>query len=192
MNWRFLFSIGFALAYLVWILRGYRTYSRIGGILCLVGSIGIFIILACDYIKTLPSHAPLRTITGLATDRNSLFFNRSHSEFILVEAGTGRRILCTTVIDGPWADQPVRATYADDGKFMPSVVRIEILNDEQFPWHVEKGHAGWVGNSEAKRNPPLIVNFLGFVLFVIGAFAPTKRNLKPHELKGEMPEESGE
>lgn len=67
----------------------------------LVGSLGICINLACDYIRTLPPHAPLRTITGLATNKSSSFFNYSHSDFMLIEAGNGRRMLFTTVINGP-------------------------------------------------------------------------------------------
>lgn len=191
MNWRLLFSLFFAFAYLVWIWRDYKAYGRIGRVLCLVGSLGIFINLACDYIRTLPSHAPLRTITGLATNRSSLWFDHSHSDFMLIEAGTGRRTLFTTVINGPWADQPVLATYVDDGRFMPSVVRIEILSDEQFPWHVEKGHAGWVGAAYAKRRPPLFVSFLGSVFIVMGAFAPTARLAHPRQLEMRKPKVSG-
>ena len=175
MSWHLLLSLAFALAYLVWIWRGHRVYSHLGVLLCLVGSLGVGIDLACDYIRTIPSQAPLHTITGLATNRSSSFFNRSHSDFMLIEAGTGQRTFFSTVIDGPWGDQPVRATYVDDGRFMPSVVRLEILNDEQFPWHVEKGHAGWVGNSEAKKRPPLLLTFVYFILIVVGAFAPTRR-----------------
>ena len=84
MSWRFLFSLGFALAYLVWIWRDSKALSRVGYILCLVGSIGILIILTCDYIKTLRL-APLRTVTGLATTRSSTFFDRSNSDFVLIE-----------------------------------------------------------------------------------------------------------
>jgi len=181
MSWRLLFSLVFATAYLVWIWRGHKAYSRIGSLLCLVGSIGICVDLASEYVSTLPSRAPLRIITGLATNRSSTFLNHSHSQFMLIEAGTGRRTLFTTVIDGPWPDQPVRATYMDDGRSMPSVVRIEILNDEQFPWHVEKGHAGWVGNAEAKRRPPLFVGFLGLFFIVVGAFAPTNKLPRPEQ-----------
>lgn len=186
MSWGFLLSLGFALAYLVWIWRDRKAYSRAGGMLCLVGSTGILILLTCDYIRTLPSHAPLRTITGLATNKSSLFFDRSHSDFMLIEAGTGRRILCTTVINGPWTDQPVRATYVDDGRFMASVVRIEILSDDKFPWHVEKGHAGWVGTTEAKRRVPLIASFMGFVFLVVGALAPKKRTASPNQITDDV------
>ena len=180
MSWRLLFSVVFATAYLVWIWRGHEAYSRIGSLLCLVGSLGICIDLANDYVKTLPSHAPLRTITGLATNESSDLLS-SHSHFVLIEVRTGRRMLFTTAIKGPWADEPVRATYADDGRTMPSVVRIEILNSEQFPWHVEQGHAGWIGNAEAKRRLPLAVTFLGFVLIVAGAFAPANKRTIPEE-----------
>ena len=192
MSWWILFSLAFATAYLFWIWRDHKAYSRIGSLLCLFGSIGICIDLACDYVRTLPSRAPLHTVTGLATNRSSNFFDRSHTVFMLIEAGTGRRTLFTTVIDGPWPDQPVRATYADDGRFMPSVVRIEILNDNQFPWHVEKGHAGWVGNAEARRRPPLFVSFLGFVFIVVGAFAPTNKTPRPEQLDSGTPDETGE
>ena len=103
---------------------------------------------------------------------------------MLVEEGTDRRILYTTVIDGPWADQPVRATYVDDGRYMASVVRIEILSDNQFPWHVEKGHAGWVGTAEPKRKAPFIVSFMGFAFILIGAFGPYKKNSQSRAAKG--------
>jgi hypothetical protein len=103
---------------------------------------------------------------------------------MLIEAGTGRRTLFTTVIDGPWQDQPILATYADDGRYMPSVVRIEVLNDEQFPWHVEKGHAGWVGIAEAKRRPPSFVIFLVFAFIVVGAFAPANKTDRQEQLDG--------
>ncbi len=190
MNWSFLFSLGFALAYLVWIWRDRKALSRVGYILCLVGSTGMFIILTCDYIKTLPSHAPLRTVTGLATNRSSLFFDRSSSDFVLIEDRTGRRILFTTVIDGPWTDQPVRATYVDDGRYMASAVRIEILSDDQFPWHVQKGHAGWVGAAEAKRGAPLTVIFMGFVFMIVGVFR-TKGTTGP-QLRDAKQEMTGE
>ena len=183
MTWRLFPSLLLGLAYLVWIWRGHKAYSRIGGVLCLVGSLGICIELADDYTRTLPSQAPLRMITGLATDRTSILLS-SHSDFALIEAGTGRRTLFTTAITGPWADQPVRATYMDDGRFIRNVVRIEILNDEQFPWHVEKGHAGWVWNAEANRRPPPLVALLELVFIVAGALAPTTRMTSPEQLEG--------
>jgi hypothetical protein len=192
MSWRFLLSIGFALAYLAWIWKDPREHGRAGAILRLIGSAGIFVHLTCAYISTLPSHAPLRTITGLATNRSFLWFDHSYSDFMLVEEGTGRRIFFTTVIDGPWADQPVLATYVDDGRYMASVVRIEVLSDDQFPWHVEKGHAGWVGTAEPKRKAPLIVSFIGFAFIVIGAFAPTRRTASPDQLQDSGTEVSGE
>lgn len=192
MSWRSLLSLGLALAYLAWIWRDRKAYSRVGGILCLVGSAGIFIILICDYVKTLPSHAPLRTITGLATNRSSLVFDRSNSDFILIEEGTGRRILLTTVIDGRWADQPVRATYVDDDRYLASVVRIEILSDDQFPWHVQKGHAGWVGTAAAKRKAPLIVSFIGFAFILVGTFAPATRIASPNQVRDNKPDISSE
>jgi len=196
MSWRLSISLIFALAYLVWIWRGHKVYSRLGVLLCLVGSVGVCINLVNEYIRTLPSHAPLRTITGLATNKSSAFLS-SHSDFMLIEAGTDRRTLFTTVINGPWADQPVRATYVDDGRFMPRVVRIEILNDGQFPWHVEKGHTGWIGNAEAKRRPPLLMTFIALVFMVSGALAPTTIMMhlnRRHSLKGrwisQFPEKS--
>ena len=187
MGWRLLLSGAFALAYLVWIWRGHKVHSRLAVLFCLVGSLGVCIYLACAYISNLPSHAPLRTITGLATNRRSSFFNRSHSDFMLLEAGTGRRTLFSTVIGGPWGDEPVRATYVDDGRFMPSVVRIEILNDEQFPWHVEKGHTGWIGNAEAKRRPPLLMTFIALVFIVSGTVAPATRMTSPEQPEGRTP-----
>jgi len=175
MNWQLLLSVIFALVYLAWIWRSRKVYSRIGFTLCLIGSAGILIMLTCECIKTLPSHAPLRTITGLAWGKSSDFFTRSHSDFILTETGTDQRFLFTTVIDGPWADQPVRATYVEDGRKIPRVVRIEILSGDQFPWHVQKGHAGWVGTTEAKRSTPLMLNFIGFVFIMAGVFAPASK-----------------
>jgi hypothetical protein len=73
---------------------------------------------------------------------------------------------------------------------MASVVRIEILSDDQFPWHVQKGHAGWVGTAEAKRGAPLIVIFMGFVFIVVGVFR-TKGITAPQlrDAKQEMPGE---
>jgi hypothetical protein len=187
-----LLSIGLALAYLAWIWKDTRGYGRVGMILGLIGSVGIFVHLTCAYISTLPSHAPLRTVTGLATNRGSLWFDHSHSDFILVEEGTGRRTLFTTGIDGPWAEQPIRATYVDDVRYMASVVRIEILSDDQFPWRVEKGNAGWIGTAEPKREAPLIVSFMGFTFILIGAFAPAKRIAAPDPLKDPGTETSGE
>jgi hypothetical protein len=181
MSWRLLFSLAFALAYLVWIWRGYKAYNRIGRLLCLVGSLGIAIDLTCDYIRTLPSHAPLGTLTGLATNKSSLFFDHSNSDFVLIEAGTDRHILCSTGIEGPWADEPVRATYVDDGRFIHRVVGIEILSDDQFPWHVVKGHAGWVGSSEARRTAPPFVYLLVFAFVVAGVFALPTRSSRPLE-----------
>jgi len=100
---------------------------------------------------------------------------------MLIENKTGRRILFSTVIDGPWSDEPISATYSDDGRFMPTVVRIEILSDDLFPWKVEKGHAGWVGTAEAKRRVPLIVEALAFLFMIVGAFAPTTANNEPSD-----------
>lgn len=178
MSWGFFLSIGLALVYLAWIWRDRKAYNRARLIFCLIGSAGILITLACDFIRTLPSHAPQHTIAGFVTYRSSLMFDlfdRRNSDFILVEKGTGRRILFTTDIDGPWAHQPVRVTYVADGRYMPSVVRIEILSDP-FSWHVRKGLAkglaGWVGTAEAKRSTPLVINFLGFVFILAGVFAP--------------------
>jgi len=76
---------------------------------------------------------------------------------------------------------------------MPRVVRIEILNDDQFPWKVEKGHAGWVGTADAKRRPPLITEALGFLFIVLGAFAPaTAKNERADDATGANTEVSGE
>jgi hypothetical protein len=147
MDWKFLLSTGVALAYLAWTWRDGRRYGRVGKIL---GSAGIIVLLTCACISTLPSHAPLSTLTGLATDRTFGVFDHSHSDFILIEEGTGRRVLLTTLIDGPWEEQPVRATYVNDGRFVASVVRIEILRGDLHPWQVEEGHAGWVGTTEPK------------------------------------------
>jgi len=173
MSWRFAFSFVLALAYLVWICRGLKAYTRIEGIFCLVGSIGILIHLTCLCISRLPSQAPLRTVAGLAMNRSFLWFDHSHSDFLLLEAGSDRRTLFTTEIDGPWADQPIQATYVDDGRFMPSVVKIEVLRDDQLPWHVRNGSAGWVGTAEAKRQSPLILRLIAFVLILAGVYAPT-------------------
>jgi hypothetical protein len=158
----------------------------------MIGSAGILVHLSCAYISSLPSQAPLNTITGLATNRSFLWFDHSHSDFMLVEEDTGRRILFTTVIDGPWTDQPVRATYVDDRRYMASVVRIEILSDDQSPWHTEKGHAGWVGAAGPKREAPLMASFMGFAFIIIGAFAPTRRIPNPDQRKGDRTEVRGE
>ena len=161
-----------------------------GKIFFLVGSAGILIHLSCAYVRTLTALAPLRTVVGLATNRSfSLIdlslFDRHRSDFMLIEDKTGTRTLFSTTIDGPWSDEPISATYVDDGRFMPRVVRIEILNDGQFPWRVEKGHAGWVGTAKAKRRPPLIVEAFGFLFIVLGAFAPaTARNVAADDVIG--------
>jgi len=111
---------------------------------------------------------------------------------MLIEDKTGRRTLFSTAIDGPWSDEPISATYVDDGRFMPRVVRIEILNDDQFPWRVEKGHAGWVGTAYAKRRPPLIVDALGFLFIVLGAFAPATATSEPSDDATNAPDDPGE
>ncbi|UWZ86217.1 hypothetical protein [Occallatibacter riparius] len=111
---------------------------------------------------------------------------------MLIEAGTGHRILFTTVIDGPWPEQPVRATYVDDGRFMPSVVRIEILSSVQYPSYVASGHVGWTGVAEAKRRPSMYVSFLGFIFILAGALAPAHKAPCPEQLGGVATEGSGE
>lgn len=58
MSWGFLLSLSLAFVYLVWIWRDRKAYNRAGLIFCLIGSAGILITLSCDYIRTLPSHAP--------------------------------------------------------------------------------------------------------------------------------------
>ena len=180
MSWRFLFSLLFALAYLAWILKGRKAQSRAGQILFLAGLAGILIHLSCAYIQTRPVHAPLRTVVGLATNRSvsrfDLGFDRHRSVFMLIEDKTDRRILFSTEIEGPWSDKPIRATFVDDGRFMPSVVRIEILRDDRLAWKVDNEHVGWAGTAEAKRRAPLMVEALGFLLMIVGAFAPTTVN----------------
>jgi hypothetical protein len=114
-------------------------------------------------------------ITGLATNRSSSFFDHSHSDFMLIEAGTDRRTLFSIVINRPWAEQPIRAIYVDDGRFMPSVVRIEILSNDQFLWNVEKGHVGWVGSAEAKRRPPRWMDEVGIIFMIVGVFGITNK-----------------
>lgn len=100
---------------------------------------------------------------------------------MLIEDNTGRRTLFATVIDGPWSDEPISATYVDDGRFMPSVVRIEILPHDRFPLKAERGHAGWVGTAEAKKRPPLMAEALAFLFIVLGAFAPASRKTADNE-----------
>lgn len=185
MNWELVLSVIFTLLYLAWMWRSRKVYSRVGLILCLVGSAGVLILLACGYVRTLPSHAPLRTITGLAWGRSSEFFSRSHSDFMLTQTGTDRRFLFTTAIDGPWEDQPVHATYVDDGRQIPSVVRIEIPSGDTFPWHVRKGVAGWVGTAEAKRTTPLMLDFIGILFAIAGVFAPSNKKDTPHQRSNE-------
>ncbi len=183
MSWNLLLWLIFALAYLAWIWRDRTSDNSIGVTFCVLGSVGIFIYLASAIVSTLPSHAPLRTITGIAWNRSSGFFDKSHSELILNEEGTGRRILFTTAIDGPWEDQPIRVTYVDDGRSMPSVIRIEILDAKQFPWwHAQKGHVGWVGAAKARRHVPLAVDAIGFMFILLGALAPAKRRPETPEL----------
>jgi hypothetical protein len=73
-------------------------------------------------------------------------------------------------------NQPILATYVDDGRFLPSVVRIEILSEDQVPtWHVEKGYTGWIGTVEAKRRAPLLMYSIGFLLILLHVLAPFKR-----------------
>jgi hypothetical protein len=172
MTWSILILSVWFLVDIAWLLRNRRTFRPIGFALSLIGSFGILVLLACSYISTLPSNAPQRTVTGLATDPSSSILNRHHSNFILIEWKTGRRILFHTAIDGPWVDQPILATYVDDGRFLPSVVRIEILSEDQVPtWHVEKGHVGWIGTAEAKRRAPLLMYPIGFLLILIQVLA---------------------
>jgi hypothetical protein len=172
-----LFLTVLLLADVVWTWKNWRKFRPIGIAWWLLASVsGILVLLACSYISTLPSHAPLRTVTGLATYRSSGLFNRHYFDFILIEEKTGHRIVFHTGIDGPWNNQPIRATYIDDGGSQPTVVRIEILSERQVPWwHVEKGHAGWVGTAEAKREAPLWLSFTGFLLIVLAALtSPTR------------------
>lgn len=173
MSWRLLLSFALALAYLAWILRDRNAYTRSESILALVGSVGILIHLSSLCMSRLPSHAPLRTVTGLAINRSFSWFDHSDSTFLLLEAGSGRRTLFTTVIDGPWADQPIRAV--DDGRFMASVVTIEIVNDDRLPWRVQNGDTGWVGTADARRQAPSVVRLLGFVCIFVGILAPLTR-----------------
>lgn len=153
---------------LCWVWWVYKRSSHKKIAWLLVTSSGIIVLLSCSIIRTLPSHAPLRTLTGLAMDRNHLILSRS-SDFILIEAASGNRMLFHTVIDGPWADQPVRATYIDDGSRIPSVTRIEVVSGDQFPrWHVQAAHAGWIGTAEPKRKAPLPMYLIGWLLVLIG------------------------
>ena len=84
-------------------------------------------------------------------NRSFSWFDHSNSIFLLLEPGSDRRTLFTTVIDGPWADQPIRATYVDDGRYTASVVKIEIVSDDKLPWRVQNGHTGWVGATDARK-----------------------------------------
>jgi len=98
------------------------------------------------------------------------------------------RFLFTTTIDGPWENQPTLITYADDGKYLQSVVRIEILSEDQVPtWHIENGHVGWVGTTEAKQRAPVLVSFIGFLLIVLNVVAPSKRKPSNDEAGQESP-----
>jgi len=128
MNWTILILSAWFLIDIAWLLYKRRTIRPVRFALSVIGSFGILVLLACCYLSALPSHAPLRTVTGLATDRSSGIFNRLHSQFILIEWETGNRFLFSTTIDGPWADQPVLVTYADDDRYLKRVVRIEILS----------------------------------------------------------------
>ena len=176
MIWSILMSLTLFLADVAWLISNRNRCRPVRFALSLVGSIGFIVLLACTYISNLPSHAPLRTVTGLAIDRTSGILNRHHSTFVLEEWKTGDRFIFSTTIDGPWANEPVLATYVDDGKFRPSVVRIAILSEDQVPtWHVEKGHAGWVGTAEAKRRAPTYLYLVGFLLLLLNFLAPVKR-----------------
>ncbi len=162
-------------ALLYWVWRVYNRSSRKRIAWVLVTSTGILVLATCSIIRTLPSHAALRTVTGLATDRSHLILSRS-SDFILIDAATGNRILFQTVIDGPWADQPVRATYQDDGRRIPSVVKIEVVGEEQFPrWRVQAPHIGWIGTAEPKRKAPLLIYLAGWLLILTGVILPSGR-----------------
>jgi len=165
------------LADIGWLWMRRKSFRPVGIVLWLISSSGILLCLAASCISTLPSDAPRMTVTGLATSRSaSGFLNRHHWDFMLVEEFTGRRFLFHTSIDGPWTDQPVRVTYLDDGKYLQSVVRIEILSEDQVPWwHVEKGHAGWVGTAEAKRTAAPLY-FIGILVILLGLAAPIKRD----------------
>jgi hypothetical protein len=182
MNWTILILSVWFLVDIGWLLNKRRTFRPAGLALSVIGSFGILVLLACSYISALPSHAPLRTVTGLATDRSSGVLNRHHSQFNLREWKTGNRFLFSTTIDGPWADQPVLVTYVDDGRYLRSVVRIEILSEDQVPtWHVEKGHAGWVGTAEAKRRVPVLMYPIGLLLLILNVVAPFQRDLGTDE-----------
>ncbi|MFY9854681.1 MAG: hypothetical protein WAK26_12470 [Terracidiphilus sp.] len=146
-----------------------------------IGVSGILLLLAGSYISTLPSRAPRKTIVGLAENRSASGLIKSHQwQFMLVEEYTDRRIPFHTEIDGPWNDQPVRITYLDDGSYLPSVVQIEILSEDQVPWwHVQRGHSGWVGTAPARRNAT-VLRFAGFLLFLAGTMmVGFKRALSP-------------
>jgi hypothetical protein len=176
MTWSILILSVWFLLGVVWLVRKRKVFRPIGFALSLIGLSGFLVLIACSYISTLPSNAPLSTVTGLATNPSSFALNRHNSDFILIEWKTGRRILFHTTIDGPWVDQPVLVTYVDDGRFLPSVVRIEILGEDQVPtWHVEKGHSGWIGTAEAKRRAPLLMYSIGFLLLLLFVLAPFKR-----------------
>jgi hypothetical protein len=74
---------------------------------------------------------------------------------------------------------------------MPSVVRIGILSDDEFPWHTQKGYAGWVGTAEAKRKVPLLVISIGFLFILVGAHALTNgRKYRREGLNAAQPEVS--
>jgi hypothetical protein len=156
------------LTFVDWV--GYRSLRPAGIVLLLISTFGILILLAGSYLSTLPSHAPRSSATGLAIHKSSGFpFSHSNWDFILVEEYTERRILFHTRIDGSWEDQPVRITYLDDGNYIRSVVQIEILSEAQVPWwHVEAGHAGWIGTAEGRRRLPGYAYLIGFVLFLSG------------------------
>jgi hypothetical protein len=110
---------------------------------------------------------------------------------MLIEDKTDRRTLFSTEIDGPWSDRPISATFVDDGRFMPSVVRIEILRDNRLAWKVENEHVGWVGTAEAKRRAPLIAEAFGFIFIILGAFAPATREPANNELSDDANRDNG-
>jgi len=141
----------------------------------LLGSIGISIHLTSAFVATLPSRAPLRSVTGIALNQSHDWLDHTDSVFILTD-GMGNRTLFSTSIAGPWNNQPVRVTYADDGRFEPRVVRIEIL--KAFLWaRATNVNVGWVGTGKAWRRIPLWVDGLGFLLMMLGVLAPANRKM---------------
>ena len=117
MNWSILIYSLLFLSSLGWLWMRRRSFRPVEIVFRLICALGILLCIVASYISTLPSEAARKTVIGLATSRSTnSFLYRHRWNFTLIEENTGQRFLFRTEIDGPWADQPVRVTYLDDGR----------------------------------------------------------------------------